>query len=527
MNIPGDPADSASIAKGSGITLPDFKLVLETVPYPVAVLLSDESQSDESNLDTGRPIFVFCNDLFNEMIGSDSTAVGDDFWNYFDVPKDSPVSHDLKHIFSGGDMVPINRVHLTAARGASPGETFELRFIPVRNEDDKISHFIVCRDRPETGNYKHISDNERLLEFIYDNANLGVCSCTSDGTIVRMNGAFKRLVGGNEKDVIQHKIEQFILRDSNNSGRAVNLGNLCKGSEWVVRNDAGDVRIVAISGAHMNFGAPDGVTCLTFDDVTEYRQVELALMRAKDEAEVASRTKSAFLANMSHELRTPLNAIIGFSEIIKSQFMGPLGEPRYLEYVTDIHRSANHLLEIINNILDISKIEAGRLELHEESIDVGKMLDSCLSLIRERALRHGVTLEIVSEPNLPLLLADATKLRQILINLLSNAVKFTPEGGQVTVRSLITEDKCTAFEIEDTGIGMTEEELEIAMEPFGQVDSDLARRYEGTGLGLPLTKALTELHGGTLVMKSEAGVGTVARVEFPTDRSVVLPSFMT
>ncbi len=366
-----------------------------------------------------------------------------------------------------------------------------------------------------------------ILDFVFAKADIGICITDRNGTIIDCNASFASLLGREGGTLSGLLLSQLIWKfESTQSAESApaQMHQIMRGMDWVVRRPDGTARSLVIKGWAFDQDDPNSVLCFTVSDVTGRKQAEVALMRARDEAEVASRAKSSFLANMSHELRTPLNAIIGFSEIIESQFMGPLGEPRYLEYVTDIHRSANHLLEIINNILDISKIEAGRLELHEESIEVGKLLDSCINLIRERALRHGVSLEVHADDTLPLLLADATKLRQILINLLSNAVKFTPEGGHVTVSAYLDSDNQTAVKIADTGIGMTEDELELAMEPFGQVDSDLARRFEGTGLGLPLSKALVDLHGGRLVLTSEQGVGTTALVTFPVDRSVLLPA---
>ncbi len=361
--------------------------------------------------------------------------------------------------------------------------------------------------------------------YVYRHSHLGILICAADGAIRAANETAARFLGVALADLAGRPVADLGITDADHGGKNPSLAALCRGRQWVARGGETDARMLDIRGGPVSETKPQADYCLIISDVTEPKQTELELMRARDAAEVASRAKSTFLANMSHELRTPLNAIIGFSEIIESEFMGPLGEPRYLDYVGDIHRSARHLLEIINNILDISKIEAGRLELHEESIDVGKLLDSCVNLIRERAMRCGVSLQVDSADTLPLLLADATKVRQIVINLLSNAVKFTAEGGNVALRSFMDEAHSTTIEISDTGIGMSEEELELAMQPFGQVDSDLGRRFEGTGLGLPLTRALINLHGGELQLVSQPGIGTTARVIFPAGRSIVLPSF--
>nr|WP_193370193.1 ATP-binding protein [Pelagibius marinus] len=243
------------------------------------------------------------------------------------------------------------------------------------------------------------------------------------------------------------------------------------------------------------------------------RREELA--SARDEAQAANRAKSDFLANMSHELRTPLNAIIGFSEIMVHQLHGGLGSERYEEYANDIHQSGRHLLEIINDILDIAKVEAGRLELRENVIQVQELFESCHRLMGERADSAGVTLIIEPSEDLPVLIGDDTRLRQILLNLLSNAIKFTPQGGEVVLRTSISPNGRPQFHVEDNGIGMTEQEISLAMQPFTQIDNSLARKYEGTGLGLPLTKALVELHSGELELSSDRGSGTTATVTLP------------
>jgi signal transduction histidine kinase len=240
------------------------------------------------------------------------------------------------------------------------------------------------------------------------------------------------------------------------------------------------------------------------------RSAELA--RARDEAQAANRTKSEFLANMSHELRTPLNAVIGFSEVMQAQIFGPLGDKRYAEYASDIHRSGTHLLEIINDILDLAKVEAGHLELRPDVVDIRQLFTACERLMHNKAEAAGVSLVVRPADDVSEIVADEIRLRQILLNLLSNAVKFTPRGGCVTLLVERSPDHTCDFKVTDTGIGMSESEIAIAMEPFRQIDNTTARRYEGTGLGLPLTRALTELHGGTFILSSKSGAGTTATV---------------
>ncbi len=243
-----------------------------------------------------------------------------------------------------------------------------------------------------------------------------------------------------------------------------------------------------------------------------------AAQDARDKAEAANRAKSDFLANMSHELRTPLNAIIGFSDIIKEQMLGPVENDRYLEYIRDINVSANHLLSVINDILDISKIEFGNVPLIEENVDLGATIGACLTVIAERARKGGLAVAYEPLETMPTLWAEQRRIKQILINLLSNAVKFTPSGGLVTVALCRRPDDDLTITVADTGIGIRRDDLEVVLAPFGQADSGLDRKFEGTGLGLPLARAFVRMHGGMLSLDSELGRGTTATVLLPANR---------
>jgi PAS domain S-box-containing protein len=258
----------------------------------------------------------------------------------------------------------------------------------------------------------------------------------------------------------------------------------------------------------------------TMIDITEEKRREQELRRARDAAEIANRSKSEFLANMSHELRTPLNAIIGFSELMKNEVLGPIGVPSYNGYVRDIHESAQHLLGIINDILDLSRVEAGKLKLFESTMNIVAVVQGVVRLIQERATDAGVKIAVESAADMPALWADERLVKQMLINLLANAVKFTPRGGQVNVRVQQDSAGAIALMITDTGIGISETDMAKVMEPFGQADGSLRRRYDGTGLGLPLVRSFVELHGATFDLDSRVGAGTTAIVRFPVERTL-------
>jgi len=266
-------------------------------------------------------------------------------------------------------------------------------------------------------------------------------------------------------------------------------------------------------------GMPGGAVVSLYSDITERKAADVKMAQAWAQAELANRSKADFLANMSHELRTPLNAIIGFSEILSGEHLGPLSNIRYLEYASDIHSSGQHLLSIINDVLDMSKIEAGKLQIHEEEIALAPLLSSSLRMVRERARKQRVELVCKMVGSGHSILADERAIRQCLLNLLSNAVKFSPQGGRITVDVAVDPAGRTVLTITDEGIGMSEEEQERALQPFGQAHSATTRTYGGTGLGLPITQGLIEAHGGVMTITSRPGEGTRVAIVLPAERT--------
>lgn len=353
---------------------------------------------------------------------------------------------------------------------------------------------IVVRD---SENMLYVNDGHaKLLGYSSARELLSLDRATMDGSIhpddrqIVLNRIKARLSG---HEVLSQYEVRFVRRD----------GSII----WT------DVRATTVNWD----GKPASLSWIT--NITARKQAEEELRKSKEAAEYANRAKSDFFANMSHELRTPLNAILGFSEVITQQMFGPVGNPKYVAYANDIYKSGRLLLDLINDILDIAKLEAGKVELHESCIALPDAIAQCMSMLRERAVAGGITLALELPENLPVLKADERALKQILLNLLSNAVKFTGDGGSVALSASITHDGL-ALCIRDTGIGMSADDIAVALSPFGQVDSKVTRRHHGTGLGLPISRSLAQLHGGDLTIESAPAKGTAVTVFFPASRLV-------
>jgi PAS domain S-box-containing protein len=357
---------------------------------------------------------------------------------------------------------------------------------------------------------------ERRLIEAMDAAPSAVALLDIDLNLVGGNSALKKVVPSRDAFPLSRNFAEFLIEA------------LEKGDKPAKESPAERLRNLAITGAMREIaigpswylvaarGLSDGGMVLTFSDVTALKQRESELAEAKVAAESASRLKSQFLATMSHELRTPLNAILGFSEVIRDSVFGT-GEAaatKYTEYAASIHTSGRHLLSLISEILDLSKIEAGSYILDIARLDLREILDDIVRIMKPAADQAGVDLRAGLPDGSVWLAADARALRQIALNLVANAVKFTPKGGRVAV-DLMTKGPIAEFTITDTGIGIAKEHMQTVFELFRQVDSSLSRRHEGTGLGLAISKRLVELHGGTIALESELAVGTCVSVRLP------------
>jgi PAS domain S-box-containing protein len=362
------------------------------------------------------------------------------------------------------------------------------------------------------------------LDAIFENAPNEIVFKDTEGRITAISRSVANTFGKEREDFIGRTTADF-LPDHIADTYMVADREVLKSGELLVQEIAeeadGKTRhsLSAKFPVRDNSGIISGVCSIT-TDLTELRQTDEARRQALQDAQQANRSKSEFLANMSHELRTPLNAILGFSEMISSEILGPHDDFRYGDYATAINVSGTHLLQIISDILDISKIEAGETSMEESSFSVDKTVLSCVSMIEARAKEAGVALKNQVQNPLPMLHADQRHIKQVVINLLSNALKFTPAGGQVFITAQINDRSGIEIAITDTGIGIDAENIPKILTPFGQVAESQKRNHEGTGLGLPICVSLMELHGGELAIESEVDKGTLVTLRFPRERTV-------
>jgi len=362
-----------------------------------------------------------------------------------------------------------------------------------------------------------------LLEDSFD----GIIIAGDDGRIELVNPAAATLLGSGVADIVgrdaQSLFEPVDRQPDDRSGR----GQPALQNARLRRHDGTSVPIELVvcrslvrQGRHRfeRRGDVRAVTIYTFRDIAERQRAEAAQRAALEAAVAANRAKTEFIANMGHELRTPLNAIIGFSEIIRDQMFGAVGHDHYIAYAADIHESGTRLLGTINGVLDMARIEGGRYQLEESEVDLREIVDVAMGVVADAAREKTLSIEQRVDSNLPPLRADARALRQVLTSLLSNAVKFTNAGGTVAVDGTVDAAGQCLLSVSDTGIGISEDQLGGVIRPFHQADSSLARKYEGSGLGLSLASGLMSLHGGSLVIASRPGAGTVVTLRFPPER---------
>jgi len=395
-----------------------------------------------------------------------------------------------------------------------------------REEREKPPAITVMRGTPspasaEPDNLSRI--HERLLRVI-DAVPALVCATDGDGRYIFCNQRFATFIGLRPGRLIGRQPleahDDALARSLQELDRRLLAGDNAPLSfeEQIVDREGRRCDLFTIKTVYRAADGDDAMVVTVSLDITARKRAELDLLAVKEQAEIANRSKTEFLANMSHELRTPLNAIIGFSQVMAGEMLGPIATPRYVGYARDILGSAEHLLGIINDILDVSKLETGKLDLVEEVIDVPKAIADLTHLVAGKARTAEVHVLVRREGELPPLRGDLRKVKQIVLNLLTNAIKFSRPGGEVEIVLKSSENGLT-IAVTDHGIGMDPHEVELAMAHFGQVTGPWTRMHAGTGLGLPLAIGLTELHGGTLTIQSIKGVGTTVMVGFPPSRS--------
>lgn len=369
-----------------------------------------------------------------------------------------------------------------------------------------------------------LGEAEKKYRQIVENAAGGIYQVTPEGQFLSANKALARILGYETPELllrlVRNKHEIYISqKDRARFIRELETSGIVYGYEtqvytrdrktiWVNEN----ARVVKDDEGNILYF--EG----SLENVTQRKEAELKLREAKVQSDLANRAKSEFLANMSHELRTPLNAIIGFSEIIKNEVLGSIGNRQYWEYARDIHDSGKRLLTIINEILDVSRIEAGERQLNEGVVNMDKVIRSCIEFVQPKADAGNLSLVNATANRIPNLIGEELAVKQIMLNLLSNAVKYTPRGGRVSVSHEIDSTGQLRLSVTDTGIGLDDHELQKALAPFGQVETSLSREGSGAGLGLTLVESLMKMHGGQLELFSQKGIGTTATVIFPVRR---------
>ena len=482
-----------------------LRTIVEASPIPLVITRISDGKILYANEHVG-PIFNLSND---EVIGKQAP-------NFWSNPEHRNAYIDK--LKSKGWLNGVE-VEMKKADGETMWASVSSRLMDFQGEEAIVTGFTDVTYR------KKSEETIRNLSSAVEQSPNAVFITDMDGTIEYVNSSFTKLTGYTAGEALGQNPR--ILKSGETPRELyTDLWNTIQsGKEW-----RGEIKDRHKNGSH--FWAYETIAPVkdkhgvvthyvaTHEDITQRKEAEISVLAALEEADIANRAKSELLANMSHELRTPLNAIIGFSESIKQEIFGPLGNEKYREYIADISDSGQHLLELITDILDVSAIEAGKLELHEERLEIDQLVDASVRIVKHRAKIKKVRLSIEIDDGLPQLYADERRIKQIFLNLLSNAVKFTPPEGSVALKASLDDGNALIFTVADTGIGMNKLELIKAMTQFGQVDRGKKTQHEGTGLGLPLTKGLVELHGGSIEITSEKDVGTTVFIRFPKERIV-------
>lgn len=468
---------------------------------------------------------LFLNETWHKITGfSPERSLGRNIFDLLYMPDQAEQRNNMAMLVKGKKQGYRAFTRLRTADGTF--RAVELAVSMLRQDENKELRVVgTITDVEERRRAERaLSEAEKKYRAIVENAALGIYQVTPEGVYLSANPALAKILGYQAPEEILRDVKNanteiyYSGRDRERSLReAVRNGSVIVECQ-VRRSDGGIIWVQESLRA-----VKDDEEQLIFfegsmEDISKRKETEIALREAKVESDLASRAKSEFLANMSHELRTPLNAIIGFSDIIRNQAFGEVGRSEYLEYARDINESGKRLLQVINDILDVSRIEAGDRQLNEGVVDLNKIVNAGLEMLASKIEAHKTVISNYVTVETPKLIGEAQAVKQMIMNLVSNAVKYTPEGGRVSIHADVDEDGQMHVSITDTGIGLTDEEVEKALSPFGQINTSLSKSESGTGLGLTLVQSLMDLHGGTFELFSQKGVGTTATLIFPAKR---------
>jgi PAS domain S-box-containing protein len=497
------------------------------VPQPAAPAAAEAAPSGERALLDRLPLGIVVH-RGEDVLFANRAAL-----EWIDLPNTETLQDEggLHRLFAGGP--PLGEAadetsHLLAIAGRDGVPIpVEARLVSIPWDGESALVYILSRatgksSRREANELK-LRDAEALseeLRGILDTATDGILLIDRDGNILSLNRSAEALFGYDSNEIEGQSFTRLFAPESHRAALDYFDGLSTNGVASLLndgREMIGQVREGGLIPVFMTLGRVGEGTqkfCAVFRDITQWKRAEEELMEAKRKAEQSSSAKSDFLARISHEIRTPLNAIIGFADVMREERFGPIGNERYREYLKDIQTSGAHLISLINDLLDLSKIEAGKVELSFSSVDLNDVARQCMAIMQPQANRERIIIRTSLFPDLPQVVADVRSVRQIALNLLSNSIKFTPPGGQVIVSTQLTDDGEVLLRVRDTGVGMSETEVATAMEPFRQLSTTTG----GSGLGLPLTKALTEANRASFTVKSGVNAGTLVEILFPSNR---------
>ena len=462
----------------------------------------------------------YANRCFEEWMNFDRyEAEGKTVSDVYGDERAEDVQRDDQEVLKSGEVIA-REMEIDYADGVTRS-VYSRRFPVANTSGELIGIGVITSDITDRKKAMlAVQESEERFKRLVENVPDPLVVHDIDGQIVEVNDKFIEALGYDREQLLKMNVTDVAVGSS--STELKSLWQSMKGTRVLKsrnqRSDGAEFPVEVHISRYQNSGVP--LFLATVRDTTERSSVEHELVVARDRAEYANQAKSEFLANMSHELRTPLNSIIGFSEVIQTSVFGVINEPRYSEYINDIHSSGSHLLNVINDILDMSKIEAHQMGLQEEAIDIRDIVRDCRRMVFQRAERAGLKLISRVDWRISKVSVDERRLRQILINLLSNAIKFTPKGGMVKILCHLDNNGDIELIVEDTGSGIPENEIGRIFEPFIQARKHSTQTHEGTGLGLSLVRALTHLHDGSVLLTSEVGKGTCVTVTLPSHRLI-------